>query len=135
MEDMKPLVFSIGRLLSGSSLAINRQGWESSRPAIANAGRSSTRTPGCRKLKNRAGIDAPRLVSSPALVGGYRRLLRIGLWPDRDVVLAVLQLNHKARCQDVLSLVVELDALVTHHQLIGLKIGRLQSRLDLGGIS
>jgi len=37
-------------------------------------------------------------------------------------------------CQRILTFLIELDALVAHHQLIGLEIGGLQRRLDLGGI-
>src|SRR5581483_6892549 len=74
----------------------------------------------------------PPLPTLPALVRHHRRFLGGGLRPDRDVVLAVLQLDDDARGEDVLALVVELDALVADHELIGLEVGRLQRRLDLG---
>src|ERR1700743_3073247 len=72
--------------------------------------------------------------SSPAFVRKHRRLLGAVLRPDRDIVLAVLKLDDAARGQDVLALVVELDALVADHELIGLQVGRLQRGLDLRGL-
>src|SRR2546421_9732868 len=67
---------------------------------------------------------------SPAFIEHDRRFLGVGLWPDRDVVLAVLQLDDDAGGQNVLALVVELDALVAEHELLRLQISRLQRRLD-----
>jgi hypothetical protein len=66
---------------------------------------------------------------SPAFVGHDRRLLGTALGPDRHIVLAVLQLDDDAGGQDVLTLVVELDALVADHELLGLEVSRLQRRL------
>ena len=53
--------------------------------------------------------------------------------PDRDVFLA-LELDQVGRRQRVLAGVVELHAAIADHELIGLQIGRLQRRLDLGRI-
>src|SRR6476660_7572947 len=77
--------------------------------------------------------SSPPKKISPAFVGQRRRFGGVGLRPDRDIVFAVLQLDDEAGGQYVLALVVELDALVAHHQLIGLHVGRLERRLDLGG--
>src|SRR5216683_1640102 len=58
---------------------------------------------------------------SPGLVRQDRRLLGVGLGPDREIVFSVLQLNDDAGSERILALFVELDALVTHHQLIGFR--------------
>src|SRR6185437_16438474 len=65
----------------------------------------------------------PALVRIDELRG--RRFLR----PDGEVVLA-LELDEVGRRLGVLAGRVELDALVAHHQLLGLEIGLLQRLLD-----
>src|SRR5258708_15219671 len=83
-------------------------------------------------MRTRRGRDRrPALDFLPALVRQYRRRHGLVLGPDRNVVLTILQLDHHAGGEDVLALVVELDALVTHDQLIRLEIVGLQRRLDL----
>src|SRR6185437_13080625 len=78
----------------------------------------------------RAGMGIPARKRLPTLIGKNRRLLGRDFWPDRDIVLAVLELDDAAGGQDVLALVVELDTLVADHELIGLEVCRLQRGLD-----
>src|SRR5258708_28724058 len=82
----------------------------------------------------RGGDRRPALDFLPAFVRQYRRRHGLVLGPDRNVVLTILQLDHHAGGEDVLALVVELDALVTHDQLIPLEIGGLPHRLALGRV-
>ena len=55
---------------------------------------------------------------------GIRRLR----WPDQVVIFSV-QLDQISRGQNVLPGLIELDALIAHHQLVGFEIGRSQRRI------